>query len=154
MRVEYINPFVEAAFKIIEQVLGVEPNRGKLYLKSTSQPVLGVAVIVGLAGDVEGRVLFDMSKETALKIASEMNGETITTMDELSKATIMELANMITANAITKLQELGFSFDLTPPAIFTGDNMEVANSGVEALIVPVDMPMGKIEINVAIRERM
>lgn len=154
MRVEYINPFVEAAFKILEQVLETEPVRQKLYLKSTSQPVLGVAVIVGLAGDVEGRVLFDMSAETALAIASKMNGEKLTIMDELSKATIMELANMITANAITKLQELGYSFDLTPPAIFTGENMEVANSGVEALIVPVDLPEGKMEINVAIRERM
>lgn len=154
MRVEYINPFVEAAFKILEQVLEVEPIRQKLYLKSTSQPVLGVAVIVGLAGDVEGRVLFDMSSETALIIASIMNNETISSMDELAKATIMELANMITANAITKLQELGYSFDLTPPAIFTGQNMEISNSGVEALIVPVDLPFGRMEINVAIRERI
>ncbi len=154
MRVEYINPFVEAAFKILEEVLAVEPVRKKLYLKSTSQPVLGVAVIVGLAGDVEGRVLFDMSSETALQIASSMNGENLTIMDELVKATIMELGNMITANAITKLQELGYSFDLTPPAIFTGNNMEIMNSGVEALIVPVELPQGKIEINVAIRERI
>ena len=154
MRVEYINPFVEAAFKILEQALGDEPVREKLYLKNTSHPVFGVAVIVGLAGDVEGRVLFDMSEETALSIASSMNGETLTEMDELVKATIMELANMITASAITNLQELGYSFDLTPPAIFTGDNMQIANSGVEALIVPVGLKSGKLEINVAIRERI
>lgn len=154
MRVEYINPFVEATFKILEQVLGEVPVREKLYLKNTSQPVYGVAVIVGLAGDVEGRVLFDMSSETALAIASSMNGEQLTVMDELVKATIMELANMITASAITKLQDLGYSFDLTPPAIFTGDNMQISNSGVEALIVPVGLQQGKLEINVAIRERL
>lgn len=154
MRVEYINPFVDAAFNILEHELAVAPVRKKLYLKSTSQPVLGVAVIVGLAGDVEGRVLFDMSNKTALEIASKMNGETLTVMDELAKATIMELANMITGTAITQLQVLGYSFDLTPPAIFTGDNMEVSNTGVEALIVPLEMPQGKMEINVAIRERV
>lgn len=154
MRVEYINPFVEATFKILEQVLGEVPVREKLYLKNTSQPVYGVAVIVGLAGDVEGRVLFDMSAETALSIASSMNGEQLTVMDELVKETIMELANMITASAITKLQDLGYSFDLTPPAIFTGDNMQILNSGVEALIVPVRLQQGKLEINVAIRERL
>ncbi|HOX17926.1 MAG TPA: chemotaxis protein CheX [Spirochaetales bacterium] len=153
MRVEYINPFVESAFNVLKEVLQGDIKRGELYLKSTSMPVMGVAALVGLAGDVEGRVLFDMEKVSALKIASAMNGEQLTVMDELVKATITELANMITAQAVTKLHELGFRFDLTPPAIFTGDNMEVSDQDVEALIVPMETPQGKIEINVAIRER-
>jgi chemotaxis protein CheX len=153
MRVEYINPFVESGFNVLKEVLNAEVKRGELYLKSTSQPVLGVAAIVGLAGDVEGRVLFDMAKPTALAVASAMNGEELDQFDELCKATITELANMITAQAVTKLHDLGFKFDLTPPAIFTGDNMEVSDQDVEALIVPMELPQGKVEINVAIRER-
>jgi len=154
MRVEYINPFVEAAFNIIKEVLQSEVTRDELYLKKSTQPVLGVAAIVGLAGDVEGRVLIDMSQETAIKVASTMNGEELTVMDELVKATITELANMVTAQAVTKLHDLGFRFDLTPPAIITGDNMQVSDVNVEALIVPMGLPHGKIEINVAIRERL
>ncbi len=153
MRVEYINPFVEAAFNIMKEVVDSDIKRGELYLKSTSQPVLGVAAIVGLAGDVEGRVLFDMNEKTALGIAGKMNGEELSSFDDLAKATITELANMITAQAVTKLHELGFTFDLTPPAIFTGENMEVSDTGVEALIVPIELSEGKMEINVAVRER-
>jgi len=153
MRVEYINPFVEATFSILKEVLNTKVERGELYLKPTSHPVLGVAAIVGLAGDVEGRVLFDMARETAISIASIMNGEELTEFDELGKATIAELANMITAQAVTKLHDLGFRFDLTPPALITGINMEVSSPNVEALIVPVTLPQGKLEINVAIRER-
>lgn len=159
MRVEYINPFVESAFNVLKEVLDSDVKRGEIYLKPTSMSIMGVAALVGLAGDVEGRVLFDMTKETALFIAGKMNGETFTALDELAKATIQELANMITAQAVTKLHDLGFKFDLTPPALFTGDNMEVStNLGeVEALIVPMDVGLGpneKIEVNVAIRERM
>lgn len=157
MRVEYINPFVESAYSVIQEVLGVEVQRGDLYLKSTSMPVLGVAAIVGLAGDVEGRVLFDMSKETAIQIAngmlSSMDMEPIDSLNDMGRATITELANMITGQAVTKLHDLGFTFDLTPPAIFTGENMEVSDPGVEALIVPMDVPQGRVEVNVAIRER-
>ena len=158
MRVEYINPFVETAYSILKEVLGGEVKRGDLYLKSTSQPVMGVAALVGLAGDVEGRVLFDMTIDTALKIASTMNMEELTTFDELAKATITELANLITAQAVTKLHELGFKFDLTPPALFVGQKMEIAALGgttdsVEALIVPLISDCGKIEVNVSIRER-
>ncbi len=157
MRVEYINPFVESAYNVLKEVLNSEVNRGDLYLKSTSMPVLGVAAVVGLAGDVEGRVLFDMTKETAINIAAAMlegmDLEKPTQLDDMGKATITELANMITGQSVTKLHNLGFQFDLTPPAIFTGENMEVSDTGVEALIVPMEIPQGKIEINVAIRER-
>jgi len=156
MRVEYINPFVESAFSVLKEVMNSEVNRGEIYLKPTSMSIMGVAALVGLAGDVEGRVLFDMSKDTAIKVAGAMNQEEFTAFDEMAKATIQELANMITAQAVTKLHDIGFKFDLTPPALFTGDNMEVSsNMGeVEALIVPMEMGVnGKIEVNVAIRER-
>jgi chemotaxis protein CheX len=153
MRVEYINPFVEAAYNVLTEVLATEVKRGNLFLKSATKPVKGVAAIVGLAGEVEGRVLFDMSKETAIKIASVMNMEELTEIDDLVKATISELANMITAQAVTKLHELGFKFDLTPPALITGENMEISDQEVEALIVPMESPHGNIEINVAVRER-
>ena len=157
MRVEYINPFVEATYSVLNEVLNGSVTRGELYLKESSMKIMGVAALVGLAGDVEGRVLFDMTRETALKVAGVMNGgEVFATLDEMAKATITELANMITAQAVTKLQEQGFKFDLTPPALFAGDNMEIANTlKVEALIVPMELgELGKIEVNVVVRERI
>ena len=60
MRVEYINPFVEAAFNILKEVTNADVKRGDLFLKPSSMSIMGVAALVGLAGDVEGRVLFDM----------------------------------------------------------------------------------------------
>ena len=153
MRLEYINPFVEAAVSMLEAVLSVSITRGEIYLKAKSQPVLGVSAIVGLAGDVEGRVLIDMSIETAISIASIMNDEQFGELNDLAKATITELANMIVAQAVTKLSDLGFRFDLTPPTIFTGEKMEISDFEVEALIVPIETELGKLEINVALREK-
>jgi chemotaxis protein CheX len=155
MRVEYINPFVEAAYNVLTEVLNTKVKRGDLYLKSATMSIQGVAALVGLAGDVEGRVLFDMTKATALKVAGIMNAEEFTTLDEMAQATIQELANMITAQAVTKLHDLGFKFDLTPPTLFIGDNMQISiKREVEALIVPMELGShGKIEINVVIQER-
>jgi chemotaxis protein CheX len=157
MRVEYINPFVESANNVLAEVLQCEVTRGELYLKSNAAPVLGVAAIIGLAGDVEGRVLLDMSRSTAIDIANamlkSMDMDPIDDLNDMGRATITELANMVTGQAVTKLENLGFKFDLTPPALVTGDNMEISNQNVEALIVPIEVTQGKIEINVAIRER-
>jgi chemotaxis protein CheX len=161
MRVEYINPFVEAAFNVLKEVCnGAEVKRGDLFLKNSDMAIKGVASMVGLAGDVEGRVLFDMTKQTALGIANTMGQamgmEEMKVIDEMVKSMITELANMITGQAVTKLHDLGFRFDLTPPALFTGENMEIANSmKVEALIVPMDIAgVGVLEVNVVIREKV
>lgn len=153
MRVEYINPFVESSVSVIREVLEVEVRREQISLKSKAMPVLEIAVIIGLVGQVEGRVLFDMSKQTALKIVSKMNNEDIKEFDELAKATITELGNLITGRAVTKLSEMGYKFDVTPPAIFTGNNMEISDTEIEALIVPIETPIGRIEINIALREK-
>ena len=70
---EYINPFFESLSTVLHDMLGANPRRGEMYVKSTSTPILGVAAIIGLFGDLEGRVLYDMSEKTALAISSEMN---------------------------------------------------------------------------------
>jgi len=158
IRVEYINPFIESAFYVLEEVTGAKVKRGELYLKSFYVFTKGIAAWVGLAGDVEGMVLFDMDEDSALMIVSCMNGEQFTVMDDMAKATIVELANMITAQAVPKFDYLGFKLDLTPSGLFTGDSMEVSsNMEVEIAVVPMHVVLGnkksKIEINVLIQKR-
>ena len=153
MRVEYINPFVESAVQILNSTVSEYVKRGELSLRSSITPMLGVVIIVGLAGQVSGRVILDMSKETAIKVASAMNNEELKEFDELTCATLTELANMITGKAVTRLHELGFQFDLTQPSLFMGENIQISDNKVEALVVPLEMPQGKIEINVGIKEK-
>ncbi len=152
MRVEYINPFVEATFDILREVLSVEVHRGELYLKRTTEPILGLAVLIGLTGHATGRILLDMKSETALNIASKLNGMEFSDLDDLALSTISELANMIVGRAVTKLHRLGFSFNVTPPTILTGTNTKVETPKLEALVVPIETPMGLIELNVALKE--
>jgi len=125
MRVEYINPFVESAMQILSATVSKDLKRMDISLKPSLTPMMGVVIIVGLAGQVSGRLIIDMSRATALKVASAMNQEELKEFDELTFATLTELANMITGKAVTKLHELGFQFDLTPPALFTGDNIQI-----------------------------
>ena len=138
----------------------VKIERGNLYLKPQAQNTMGVVALVGLAGSIEGRVIFDMTTETAIRISEEMNGESFKEFGDLPRATITELANIITAQSITRLHELGFKFDLTPPALFVGNNMSIAALSnnffgtAEALVIPFDTELGRIEVNISIRERV
>ena len=152
MRVEYINPFVDSAIEVLKKTVTNEIIRGELSLRNSVTPMMGLALIVGITGQVTGRVVIDMPQDLGLQIASIMNEEKLNDFDDLTNATLTELANMIVANAVTNLHKLGYKFDLTPPALFMGDNLRLSDNKIEALIVPLKLLNNKIEINVALKE--
>lgn len=153
MRIEYINPFIEASFDILREVLGTEIKRNELYLKKLGESFKGVAVVIGVTGKVSGRIVFDMTEETALKIASKMNEEKFSEFNEMVRSTIGELANMITGRCVTRLEKENLSFSFTPPTIISGENLHIYEfSDMEALIIPIDTGLGIVEINIAFKE--
>ncbi|HPP88321.1 MAG TPA: chemotaxis protein CheX, partial [bacterium] len=127
--------------------------KGQLSLKKTAITTLGIAPIIGVTGDVTGRVIYDMSKQTALKIVSIMNGEEITEFNDLAQSTIAELSNIITGNTISSLSAKGYRVDITPPTLFMGDNLTVSKSEALTLVVPLITEAGEIFINVALKEK-
>ncbi len=154
MRIEYINPFVEASFDILNEVLQTTVKRGQLYLKKLGESMKGVAVVIGVIGSIKGRLVFDMTEETSLKIASKLNGgEEFKSFNEMARSTIGELANMITGRSVTKLEKEKLAFNFTPPTIITGTNLNIYEfSDMEALIIPIDTGVGIVEINIAFKE--
>ncbi len=152
MRIEYINPFIDASVEILTEVLGENVNREELYLKENSSSTLGLCILIGVPWDVTGRILIDMAQNTGTAIAERMNSETIPEMNQLVKATLGELANMIVGRAITKLHILGFDFNISPPTLLIGDKIEITTLQLEAVSVPLSTPDGKVEVNVAVKE--
>jgi chemotaxis protein CheX len=151
MKVEYIGPFAEAAYEILAKMLDVPVTRGKLSLNRSPMVSFGVVVIIGLAGEIEGRVMYDMDKQTALNIAKVMNSMDFQEFDDLAKSTISELGNIITGRAVTVLNDRGFKFSITPPTLFVGNQMEMTDLGLDILVIPLEMELGNMVINVALR---
>jgi chemotaxis protein CheX len=151
MKIQYVGPFAEAAYEMLKQILEVPVERGKLALNHS--PILsnGVVVILGLAGDIQGRVMYDMDKSTAIKIAGVMNGMDFDGFDDLAKSTISELGNIITGKAVSILNDRGFKFSITPPTLFVGNQMEMTDLGLDILVIPLEMEYGKMVINVALK---
>jgi len=153
MRIEYINPFVEATFEVLSEILkGENLKRGELFLKRSPTPNYGVSIIIGLTGPASGRVLLDMTSDTAKKIISSMSGGEIKDLSDIGKSALGELANMIIGGAITKLYKKGFTFALTPPTVVTGNDYTIDTPQIETLVVPVVFGEDKIEINIALKE--
>jgi chemotaxis protein CheX len=153
MRVEFINPFVNAAFMVLERLGNTTSEKGKLSLKSS--PIEGneVNTILGVTGDVRGQVLYSMTLETAMKVASSMMmGMPVTEFDELCKSAVSELGNMITGNAASELGNAGFNCTITPPTLIMGKEVVISIKNLQILVIPISTDFGEIDINVALSE--
>jgi len=152
MKAAFLNPFVEAVFSVVPQVLSVTPKRGELSLRHaktfTSEDVNAV---VGVRGEVQGVAVYGFSKETALTIVSTMTGSPYTEFDDMSRSAINELANMITGNAATLLSNAGYKCDISPPSLVQGTGIQVTTLA-PALLVPFETELGPIQLNVALVE--
>lgn len=153
MRVEFVNPFVTAAYSVFETVMGSRPERGQLALRNTTFTSQQVTVMAGVSGQVCGTALYGMSLVTAQKIASAMIGSEVTTLDDMAWSALSELGNMITGNAATLLSNSGYEADISPPSIVRGLEIEVSTK-CPAIVVPLSTPFGRVEINVALEESL
>lgn len=153
MRVEYVKPFAQATYDVLKEVLEVPITRGKLALKKSPVSINGVAVILGLTGGVEGRVIFDLSEESAIKISGAMNYEEFDTFHDLARSTISELGNIIAGKAVTLLNDSGFHFNITPPILLHGKDMKTTDGNMDTVVIPLNSEYGEFNVNIALKEK-
>ena len=149
MRYEYVQPFVSSAQHVLECVLDGRIRAGRVRLSPAPMSSRGVTAIVGVTGENEGRVLFDMAPDTALAIASEMNEEDGADLSPLAKDTLSELASMMIGRAVSVLNDRGHQFEVSPPTLVAGENVTISNSELETMVVPLETVHGDVFVSVA-----
>lgn len=155
MKVEFINPFVEASKSIIGMICGTEVRIGKLSLRNSPYIVNQVVIMIGVIGKIKGQVCFELSVDSAKKIASAMmGGMPVAELDEISKSAVSELGNMIMGNAGTLFENNNINIDITPPSLLTGDRIEVSTK-VATIVVPITINgIGDMFINITAEEKI
>ncbi|MEW6650303.1 MAG: chemotaxis protein CheX, partial [Chloroflexota bacterium] len=115
MNVKFLNPFVEAAYEVLQAETGVQVERGELSLEQGMYITDDVTVILSLVGAVEGTVFYSLNKSSALRCASLMLGEPLDEFDGLAQSGIAEIGNVITGRASMKLSQSGFESNISTP---------------------------------------
>ncbi len=152
MNVEYINPFIEASQTVLKQIANLEVKLGQLFIKTSPYDSDSVVIILGITGKIRGQVLFSMSKDVAMEIASSMMaGMPVTELNEISKSAISELTNMILGNTATILFNRGIGVEITPPSLLLGDSMQISNNKLKTVCIPLHLSNGGVfEIDVSL----
>ena len=151
MKMELIQPFINSADAVLAQGLQCSTAIGSLSMEEEGYRRKGVAAMIALTGDIEGRIIFDLDPETAVRVASKMAGAELPDSDDLVRETACELANQIIGNAVTALNDQGFHFRVHPPTLHTAEEGIRSSEDTEALVMCFETPIGSVFMNIALR---
>jgi chemotaxis protein CheX len=151
MKMELIQPFINAADAVLSQGLSGTTKVGNLSMEEEGYRRKGVAGMVALSGDIEGRIILDLEPQTAVRVASHYAGAELPESDALIKETIFELANQVVGNAVCALNDQGFRFRVHPPMLLTSEEGDRTSEDVEALMICFETSLGNVFMNVALR---
>jgi chemotaxis protein CheX len=151
MKMELIQPFINAADAVLSQGLQGSTKVGNLTMEEQAYCRKGVAGMIALTGDIEGRIVLDLDPQTAVKVASHYAGAELPESDALIKETIFELANQVVGNAISALNDQGFHFRVHPPVLLTAQEGDKTSEDTEALMICFETSLGNVFMNVALR---
>src|SRR5713101_3050200 len=151
MKMELIQPFINAADAVLSQGLQSPMSIGNLSMEEEAYRRKGVAALVWVTGDIEGRIIFDLDPETAVRVASRFAGTELPESDELVRETVCELANQVIGNAITTLNDQGFHFRVHPPVLHTSEHVSTSSEDTEALVICFETASGSVFMNIALR---
>lgn len=151
MKMELIQPFISAADCVLATAFDGPTKIGDLSMEQDDYRQKGYAARISISGDIEGRIVVDMSLETALRVASVLSGQQIEAADQTVRETVHELANMMIGNAVTLLNDHGYQFKVFPPEQNIENGPICSKSDTEEIAIYFDTACGRIFLNVRMR---
>lgn len=152
MRVEFINPFIQAAKEVFASEIGGDIERGSLSLQRSAYTTRDVTTLIAITGAIAGVVLYAMDNQTACSIVSRMLGQEVAELDDVGQSGIAELGNVISGRATTLLADAGYPGNIAPPVVIVGNGTMISTLDIQRLIVPLTTACGLVEVQVALRE--
>ena len=149
MRMELIQPFINAADSVFSESLNSPTKIVDLSMDEETYRRKGVAALIAIRGEIEGRVILDLAPEVALKVASHLAGTEVTASDQVVRETVCELANMVIGNSVTLLNDQGFRFKVFPPEIHDSEAGLASTQDTEAMVLCIETPCGDVFLNIA-----
>lgn len=113
----------------------------------------GVSVVVGIIGKYSGRMIIDLSYDTALKLCGELYKKEAPTI-ETATTVIWEFTNIVAGNACSMInrKNKAYGFRVAPPTVFRGDDVKISKGGIENKATMAKTNFGDVYLNVGFRK--
>ena len=137
MKIEYIQPFINATRKVLSTMANLDSKPLKPYLKTENDFKASgdISSVIDLTGECKGSIGLSFETNCILKVANGMLGEVYQELDEEVADMVGELVNMISGDARRQLVKLGFSFSAGIPRISKGKDHKIQHAVQERIII-------------------
>jgi chemotaxis protein CheX len=151
MKMELIQPFINSLDAVIAETMGCSAEIADVTMEEGNYKRTGIAALVGISGEIEGRVILDMDAAAAKQVTADLTGAGSSSMEDTARETVCELTNMVIGNAVTHLNNEGFRFRVHPPEIYAFDGGLQGAADTEAVVLRFETPKGAVYLNIAVR---
>ena len=149
MDAKLVNPIIDAFMEVLPQMGFPMPRRKRIYLQDRNVISSGVTLTVGFTRQLRGKVIYNMTADTARYIASTMMfGVPVERFNDMAQSALREMSNMLTARAATNFAKLGIEVDITTPELVIDEDHTIKIS--DAHFLTVEMEIGGRRIDIAL----
>ncbi|MBP2028969.1 DNA-binding NarL/FixJ family response regulator [Acetoanaerobium pronyense] len=143
------NIFKEAFADGINKMTKTIVTFGEDSKNSKSEASRGVSCVIGIIGSFPGRLIIDMSMETASKITDTIFNRENKGMDEIINV-VSELTNIIAGNGCSVLNRKNsvLGLRLSPPTIFYGNSLHISQTGSDSYTTKIFSEFGEMTLYV------
>lgn len=151
MDAKLVNPIIDAFMEVMPQMGFPMPKRLRVYLQDRNLISNGVILTVGFTQGMTGKVIYNMSADSARYFASTMMlGVPVTKFGDMAQSALREMSNVLTARAATHFAELGVEVDITTPELTISEDNAIKISDSKFLMVEMDVGGYRIDIALAV----
>ena len=142
-----VNPMIDAFMEVMPQMGFPLPRRLRVYMQDRNVISNGVTLTLGFTRQMHGKVIYNMTADTARYIASTMMfGVPVTKFNDMAQSALREMSNMLTARAATHFEKLGLEVDITTPELEIVEDSTIKICDSQYLTVEMDLGGHRIDV--------
>ncbi len=154
MDVQFINSLINSTTGVLEEIVRVESYDIKKSIQQGASTFEGNGVILKVVGDIEGHIIFDLSKELFSQIALATAGETDLwslaetkeEYNELLKSVVLEWGNLINGRIISTMHTHNYKCKSMPEDAYYENYAVLAPKNITTVVVEAKTQYGDYRI--------
>lgn len=149
----YSNMFKESFSDVFNKLTKTVPEFGSENNINIEQSSRGISIVLGIIGKYSGRMIYDMSFETAEKMSNNILKRAPKDTEEMLNI-MGEVSNMAAGNACSMINKKNkiFGLRVAPPTIFHGESISISKAELESnFSAKAKTEFGEIAINIGFK---
>lgn len=147
----YYQAFKEALTDTWNRMFKNVPTFGEQSKVDDVKDSRGMSVVMGIIGEYCGRMILDMSADTAKRIGAQLFGSSDLLTDDIIINMIAELSNIVAGNACSLMNKSNklFGLRVAPPTVVYGESVKISKAILNTVSsVKAESTFGEIYLNV------